>query len=81
MNTDISRLPKESCTKALMAQHLSEGEEVWGLLGPIVRVDPDTVSAIIGSRTVLLPVNLDLSPGQVFVARFGDDHFVWRAVA
>lgn len=64
-----------TATKALPS-HLSDGEEVYGALGQISPAGPDTVSALIGSRAVLLPSSLKLPSGHIFVLRLGDEHYV-----
>jgi hypothetical protein len=65
-----------SVPKNNFPSHLSDGEEVYGVLGPVSWAGPDTVSALIGSRAVLLPVSLKLPEGHIFVLRLGDEHFV-----
>jgi hypothetical protein len=55
--------------------HLSDGEEVYGPLGSRSPAGPGTVAALIGSRSVLLPADLKLPEGQVFVVRIGNEHF------
>lgn len=59
--------------------HLSDGEEVGGVLGQISPAGPDTMSALIGSRAVLLPSSLRLPEGHIFVLRLGDEHYVRQA--
>lgn len=52
----------------ILPTHLSNGEEVFGLIGSIRPVDDETVVAIIGNREILLPASLKLPVSrQVFV--------------
>lgn len=68
-----------SASAKAMPSHLSDGEEVYGHLGSISPAGPRTVAALIGSRAVLLPADLKLPEGRVFVVRIGNEHSVWEA--
>jgi hypothetical protein len=68
-----------SASRNNFPSHLSDGEEVYGILGPVSQVGPDMVSALIGSRAVLLPASLELPEGHIFVLRLGNEHYVRRA--
>jgi len=68
-----------STSAKALPSHLSDGEEVYGHLGSISPAGPGTVAVIIGSRSVLLPADLKLPKGRVFVVRIGNEHFAREA--
>jgi hypothetical protein len=70
-----------STSTRTLSHHLSEGEEVYGPLGAISPAGLGNVLAMIGSRAVLLPDDLPLPEGQIFVLRLDDQFYVRRGDA
>ena len=58
--------------------HLSNGEEVGGVLGLVDPWDEDTVVAHIGPWAVLLPASLKLPSGHIFVLHLDGEFYVRR---
>ena len=73
-------LPACTSTNLSHPKHLSNGEEIFGLIGSIRPVDDETVVAIIGNREILLPASLKLPVSrQVFVLHL-DGEFYARGI-